>query len=189
MDKFEFAFTLFGLVLGLAITAVLSGFVGVLKARSSRPNEHLTIRIGWLTPLLAFVVISDLITFWLLAWNLRDFIAVNQMFLTVGAVLSALYFVVASLIFPDDPKMWPNLDDWFDRHKGQIGAGIGMANIGYAIISSIEAGTFGRIPLFHYAYVLLMLSLVFTRRRSHSMIALVAVAALLCWSFLGLPVV
>lgn len=77
MSAFEFSFTLFGLVLGLALTAVPAGFVSVLKARSSVPGEAVVIRVGWLTPLMALVVTFDLITFWLATWKLRDNIDVT----------------------------------------------------------------------------------------------------------------
>ena len=124
MSAFEFAFTLFGLILGLALTAVLAGFVSVLKARSSAPGEAVAIRVGWLTPLVALVVIFDLITFWLAAWNLRENVVVTLPLLLFGAALTSIYFVTASLVFPDHPERWADLDQWFDAHKAQIAAGI-----------------------------------------------------------------
>ena len=49
MDRFEFVFSLIGLLLGLSLVEVLSGLVKARKVRS-------TIRIGWLTPMLGILV-------------------------------------------------------------------------------------------------------------------------------------
>ena len=46
MTAFDFAFTLFGLVIGLAFAEVLKGGVGVLKARSASPGSELRIRVS-----------------------------------------------------------------------------------------------------------------------------------------------
>jgi hypothetical protein len=189
MSAFEFAFTLFGLVLGLALTAVLAGLVSVLKARSSAPGEAVAIRIGWLTPLMALVVIFDLITFWLGAWNLREEVVVTLPLLVFGAVLTGIYFVAASLVFPEHPERWPDLDQWFQAHKAQIAAGIVIANIGFTlshILGGLRAWT--DTPLMQYAYVLLMLSLTVTRRPWQSLTVLVLISSVAAWSSLGLPV-
>lgn len=51
----------------------------------------------------------------------------------VGAVLRGIYLVTASLVFSDYPERWPDLDQWFDAHKGQIAVGIVIANIGFTL--------------------------------------------------------
>ena len=190
MSAFEFAFTLFGLVLGLALTAVLAGFVGVLKARTSTPGVTLPVRIGWLTPVLAAVVVSDLITFWLAAWGVRESVVVTEPALLFGAAVTSIYFVTASLIFPDNPEKWPDLDLWFDLHKGQIGFGIVAANIGFSIADVVGRQlTWTSIPLVQYTYLLLMLSLTITRRRWQSLTVLLLLLAIVVWSVLGLPAI
>lgn len=190
ISAFEFAFTLFGLVLGLALTVVLAGFVGVLKARTSQPGEQIAIRFGLLTPLLAAIVVTDLMSFWISAWYLRDSIVINQPVLLLGTVIISIYFVTASLIFPDQPTLWPDLDDWFDRHKGQIGIGVGIANVGFSL-GPILAGsqTWRDVPIMQYVYVSLMLLLTMTRQRWQSGAVLIALALLLAWGLLGLPTI
>lgn len=190
MSAFEFGFTLFGLVLGLALTAVLAGFAGVLKARSSLPDEQTTIRFGWLTPMLALIVVVDLITFWLSAWGLREVVQINLPVLIVGAALTSIYFVTASLIFPDQPALWPDLDEWFDRHKGQIGGGIAVANIGFSITPiMLGKGSWGAIPIMQYAYIVLVASLRVTRHRWQSLTILIGLLLLIFWSVAGLPII
>lgn len=189
MSAFEFAFTLFGLVLGLALTAVLAGFVGVLKARTSTPRETLPVRFGWLTPLLAAVVVVDLITFWIASWNVRENIVVTTPVLLFGTALTSIYFVTASLIFPDNPEKWPDLDVWFDSHKRQISAGIVVANIGFSVVTMIGTqAPWTAVPVMQYAYILLMLSLTMTRRRWQSLTVLILLSALLVWPLVGLPI-
>lgn len=173
MSAFEFAFTLFGLVLGLAMAEILAGFARVLKARSAAPGtgpeatRH--IRIGWLTPAIATVVTYDLITSWLMAWQSRDAIPINMFTLAGGTLATAIYFIAASMVWPDDPAEWPDLDAWFDRHKGQIGGAIVLANLGFTTVDLLTGGT--RIPVWQFVYVGLAGALIFTRRRWQSAVA------------------
>lgn len=172
MTNFEFAFTLFGLVLGLALTEVLAGFVRVLKARSVRADEDAVIRIGWQTPLLGLVVTLDLISFWLGAWEDRQAIPIDFAPLVYTAVLAGIYYAAASLVFPEDPRRWPDLDDWFARHKGQVALGIFSANLLFSLGEVLVMGTWsssivGRV--FQMFYVGLALALVFARRGRQSL--------------------
>ena len=82
MSPFELVFAVYGLLLGLAVAEVLGGFSRTLKLkRGTKP-----IKVGWLTPLLGILVILDLTSFWLIAWETRDQIAAN--YLTLIGVLS-----------------------------------------------------------------------------------------------------
>ncbi len=57
MNGFEYGITLFGLLLGLALTEALAGLARALKARK-------TVRIGWSTSLLGILIACDVVTFW-----------------------------------------------------------------------------------------------------------------------------
>jgi hypothetical protein len=179
MEAFDFAFTLFGLVLGLAMAEVLGGLVRVLKARSTAPavrarpiasgsatlGEH--IRVGWLTPAIALLVVLDLLSSWMLAWISRGVMPLTFAALLGGTAASALYYIAASLVWPDDPREWPDLDDWFDRHKAQIAGAIAVANVGYFAIqlfNGFEALYLGQELL----YIALAVLLTLTRRRWQS---------------------
>ena len=61
MEEFDYAVTLFGLLLGLALTEALGGLARALKAR-----QH--VRIGWSTALLGILVACDVVTFWVFGW-------------------------------------------------------------------------------------------------------------------------
>jgi hypothetical protein len=126
MSAFETVFTLLGLVLGLAIAEILGGFANAFQLkRTEKP-----VRIGWLTPLLGLFVIVDLVTFWLVAWDYKDALKVD--FPTLGGILLivGVYYIVASLIFPNKPEEWPDYDGWYDRQKRMVLGGMLFCNVG-----------------------------------------------------------
>lgn len=175
MTSFEFVFALYALVLGLALTEVLGGFVRVLKARSAAADEEIRIRVGWQTPLLGLVVTLDLISFWLGAWYDRESIPIEFAPLVFCALLAGIYYATASLVFPDDPRQWPDLDDWFERHKRQVALGIFSANLLFSLARVAMHGTWsdtlpGRI--FQLIYLALGLALIFAKRGRQSLIVL-----------------
>ena len=70
MSGFEFIFSLFGLLLGLALAEGLGGLARALKSRHK-------VRIGWPTALLGLFVTCDVVTFWMYGWGMRDLLPVN----------------------------------------------------------------------------------------------------------------
>jgi hypothetical protein len=93
MSNFEFVFSLFGLMLGLSMAEVMSGLSRTLKA-------YKRVRIGWLTPLLGLLLIVDLLSFWVGAWDNRDAIPVTFTSMLYGAGVACIYYLAASLVFP-----------------------------------------------------------------------------------------
>lgn len=116
MSAFETVFTLLGMVLGLAVAEVLAGFARALKLK----KHEKPVRIGWLTPLLGLLVIIDLATFWMIAWDLRDGWRVDFPIMVSALAIVAVYYLAATMVFPDDPDDWPNYDDWYDRHHRTV---------------------------------------------------------------------
>lgn len=121
MDKFEFVLSLFGLLLGLALAEGLGGLARALKASHK-------VRIGWPTAMLGLFVSCDVVTFWMYGWALRDHIPVNWPTVFTGFVVTALYYISASLIFPDDPEEWRDLDGHFDKQRRKVLAGVLACN-------------------------------------------------------------
>jgi hypothetical protein len=122
VTSFEFAFSLFGLLLGLSVAEIMGGFARVLRGRTA-------IRLGWLTPLLGMLLLVDLVTFWSNAWDMRDAIPPTFGALLYGTVIAAVYYLSASLVFPVAISEWPDLDAYFLRHKGQVMIGVMTANL------------------------------------------------------------
>ncbi|HTU11677.1 MAG TPA: hypothetical protein VMG08_12365 [Allosphingosinicella sp.] len=122
MSPFEFAFSLFGLLLGFSLVEVLSGLVRTMKLRKQ-------VRIGWLTPLLGLFVMVDLTSFWSAAWDSKELIPAHFAILLLGLFVSGVYYFAASMVFPDRPEEWPDFDDWAARHKRQVMGGILACNL------------------------------------------------------------
>jgi len=139
MEPFELVFATIGLLLGLTITEVLGGFARVLKLKRS---VRATVRVGLLTPLLGVFVILDLTTFWIRAWDLRAQFGANYPTLLGVLAVIGVYYLAASLIFPDEPEEWPDFDDWYDQHNRSVIGGLLAANM-LALIGQIvlEADT------------------------------------------------
>lgn len=126
MSPFELVFALFGLLLGLAVAEVLGGFARAVKLRRSRRK---TVRVGWLTPLLGLFVILDLTSFWIAAYLARDQLHADYLTLIAVLAIVGIYYLAASLIFPDDPEEWPDFDEHYDRQNRAVIGGLLTANL------------------------------------------------------------
>lgn len=112
MSEFEFIFALFGLLLGLSIAALLGGLGRTIEARL-QPGA--TLRVGWLTPLLAAFVLLDLLSFWQAAWVVRSIIGVSGHSLMAVTAFASAYYLATHLIFPREPADHADLDAHFFR--------------------------------------------------------------------------
>lgn len=133
MSAFEFFFGFYSLILGLAVVEVVSGFSKAL--RSGGP-----VRLGYCTPLLALFILLDLVQFWNDTWFGYQNVGVNPAVLTVALGTASIYYLAASLIFPDRTEEWGDIDAYYDRHKRQvIGASI-AANLTAGFVLPVIAG-------------------------------------------------
>jgi hypothetical protein len=122
LSDFEFVFSLFGLLLGLALAEVLGGLGNAIQARRK-------VRIGWLTPLLGLLVAIDLTSFWMTAWRVREIIPPTHLSLYAGLAVIGLYYLIARLVFPSDLDAWPDLDAYYAEHKTWVLGGIIACNL------------------------------------------------------------
>ena len=122
MDSFSFVFSLFGLLMGLALAEVIGGFGSALEMRHK-------VRIGWLAPLLALLIAFDLTSFWMVAWQIRESIPVNFLSLMIGLLIFGIYYLIAQIAFPDDFDLWPDLNVYYWRHKRLLLGGIYTCNL------------------------------------------------------------
>lgn len=128
MSDFEVFFSLFGLLLGFTLVEVLSGFVRTIKAGSQlHCRDKDPVRLGWLTPMLGLYVILDLTSTWVNLWEIRNSIVFFYDTAFALVAFAAIYYFAASMIFPDRPEDWPDLDEWFWRHRRQVLGAIFLA--------------------------------------------------------------
>jgi hypothetical protein len=122
MDDFSFYLSYYGLILGLSVAAVASGFVDAFSARHR-------IKMGWLTPALALFILTDITSFWIYAWGIRKSITINWLTMYVGLLIAVVYYVAAGLVFPRHASEWPDLDQHYWKHKRLVIGGIIIPNV------------------------------------------------------------
>lgn len=122
MSGFEFIFSLFGLMLGLSLAEGLGGLTRAIKRRGLDG-------IGWPTALLGLFVSCDVVTFWMYGWAMRDQLPLSWPVMFGGFVVTAVYFVAASLVFPDTIDADSDLDAHFDRYRRTVIGAVLLCNV------------------------------------------------------------
>jgi hypothetical protein len=123
MSAFEFFFSLFGLILGLAIATIAGGMSDVLRERTRIP-------IGWLTPLMATFLLIDLTSFWIESWRSLADIRIGFPAMLWTVVLAVTYVFSAGMVLPKKVEDWASLDEYYMRHYRWVLGGVLLANIG-----------------------------------------------------------
>jgi len=127
MTNFDFAFSLFVILLGLGLTEVFSGLARAVKARPK-------VRIGWATGLFATWIIMRTTLFWRFIWRTRVAFPDSSAALLAGVAICGLMYFAAALVFPDDRQHGTSLDDYFMQEKAKaIGALLGATALAYAL--------------------------------------------------------
>ena len=93
MSAFEALFGFYGLLLGLAIAAVASGFGEQWRRRRVRA-------IGWLVPLLGAYVLLAATQQWLSFWAARTVLTMTPFNLVMSLAMALPYTFVAQVMFP-----------------------------------------------------------------------------------------
>ena len=170
MNAIEFSLGLFGLLLGFIRVEVLGGLTRTLGARlPSGPGALQEIRVGWLTPMLGAFTMLNVLMVWGSFWDLREVLPVGYDTWTLGLLLCSFYYFAASMIFPREPRVWPDVDEWFWLHRRQVLGCILAANVPFMISTYIvEELTFSELIVNSAITALLvgmMLLATFARRR------------------------
>ena len=121
MSDFEFLAGFYGLLLGLIVAELASKLADVIEAREKRP-------IGFLTPLLALVVLGDVTSFWLWVWSEQQQVRVEWESIYISTTLGILYYLAAALVFPRSSERWKSLDERYWRRKQWVLGGLLIVN-------------------------------------------------------------
>ncbi len=211
--QFDYVFELFTLLISLAVAEMLMGFSRILKLRARRKAgvdpAAISVRVGWLVPLLGLLVLVDLGTFWSIVWSMRGVLDMRMATIFGVLVLIGGYYLVATLVFPDEPELWPDFDAYFWQQKRWVVGGVLLINIASATASfqlgAQDAAQAERLsqaaqahPLFAISMLVLLFNypafvwLIFTKSRIVSMLlmAFIIMAQLLyaysTWGIEGL---
>lgn len=122
MDAFSFVFSLYGLLMGLALAETMGGFGRALELRHK-------IRIGWLMPLIALLITFDITSLWLIAWQNRSAVPINFISLAAGLVIFGIYYLIAQIVFPEDIERWRDLDVHYFKHRRWLMGGMYVCNL------------------------------------------------------------
>jgi len=130
MSGIEFMLGLFGLLIGFILLEVLSGLMRTLRARlPSGPGVKIDTHIGWLTPMLGAFTMLNVLTCWVNVFGAQQILPFGYDTLTIGLLLCSFYYFAASMIFPGDPRAWPDIDEWFWLHRRPVLGCILVANM------------------------------------------------------------
>ena len=168
MTVFEFVFSLYSLLFGLALAQVFGGFGNVLQERHK-------LKVGWLTPLLGLFVILDLTSFWEIGWQMRGITRPYFLFLSCCVLVAGIYYLAARLVFPRDFAEWPDFDVYYFRHKQWVFGGILLCNLVAAAGLMTVAAPFIRSPIGFanfLSYFVLLIALIAVRSRRASIVLL-----------------
>ena len=171
MTIFEYVFSLYSLLFGLALAQIFAGFGNTLQERHK-------IRVGWLTPLLGLFVTVDLTSFWEIGWELRGMSGRPYfLYLLAGVLLAGIYYLAARLVFPRNFVEWPDFDVYYYRHKQWVFGGILLCNIIAAAVLLAIGSRFIRVPLGFandVAYFGLLVALLAVRNKRANIVLLIA---------------
>lgn len=136
---FDFAFTLFGFLLSLSLAELFGGFARAVRARDR-------LRIGWLSPLLALLLVIDLVSFWSNSWSERGDITLTFPVLLFGAAIAGIYYIAAALVFPEAMNEWDDLDAYFFRQKLWVVLAVQTSNLLFIAGEIMLHGNFFTTP-------------------------------------------
>jgi hypothetical protein len=127
MSNFDFAFSLFVILLGLGLAEVFGGAARAMKARPK-------VRIGWATGLLSTWTIARTALFWRVIWRTRDTFPDSSTALLAGVLICGLVYFAGALVFPDELQGRTDLDAYFMQEKAKtIGALLAATALAYGL--------------------------------------------------------
>ncbi|MDZ4362203.1 hypothetical protein [Brevundimonas sp.] len=93
MSAFEYVFTFYGLLLGLAAANVATGFADMWR-------DRLQVAVGVCTPLIAFIVLLGVMNLWLRFWANREMDSPGPWQMIGFAGLALPYVFISRAMFP-----------------------------------------------------------------------------------------
>src|SRR5690348_17125064 len=111
MGPFDYLFSFYGLLLGIAVANVAIGFADMWR-------DFDKIKVGTCPPLVASSVLLGGMNIWLEMWHSRPYVSVDGSQMIVAAAISLPYVFVSRAIFPgaeEDVEL--SLEDHYLRHR------------------------------------------------------------------------
>lgn len=114
MTAFDYLFSFYGLLLGIAVANVAIGFADMWR-------DCERIRVGTCPPLVASSVLFGGMNVWLEMWHTRPFVTVDGIQMLTAAAVSLPYVFVSRAIFPGrEDEEEKSLEDHYLKHRKLI---------------------------------------------------------------------
>lgn len=115
MGPFDYLFSFYGLLLGIAVANVAIGFADMW-----RDSEK--IEVGTCPPLLALAVLLGGMNAWLQSWHTKPFVTVDGWQMIAAAGIALPYVFISRAMFPsdDDPCAEKSLERHYLNHRRLI---------------------------------------------------------------------
>jgi hypothetical protein len=111
MGAFDYLFSFYGLLLGIAVANVAIGFADMWR-------DCERIRVGTCPPLVASSVMLGGMNVWLEMWYTRPFVTVDGMQMLTAAAVSLPYVFVSRAIFPGhEDEEETSLEEHYLKHR------------------------------------------------------------------------
>lgn len=136
MPGFDYLFEAFTLLLGLAVAEALGGLARLIKWRARVGVRGAASRIGWLLPLQAIVVVLHQTSFWVSMFDMRATLPFHYLSLVGVLTVVGAYYLLSTLLFPDEFDDWPDLDDYYHAHRRLVWFGV----LAIALVTAFAEG-------------------------------------------------
>lgn len=114
MGSFDYLFSFYGLLLGIAVANVAIGFADMWR-------DCEKIRVGTCPPLVASSVLLGGMNVWLQMWLTRPYVTVNGVQMLAAAAISLPYVFVSRAIFPgQESHPERSLEEHYLKHRKLI---------------------------------------------------------------------
>jgi len=155
MSGFEYLFTFYGLLLGLAVANVATGFADMWRGRDD-------ISPGLTTPLLGLFVLLAAAQQWVSYWSARETLSMEPSTLLISLAVAFPYIFVSTGMFPRQSDKWRSLDDYYAAHSRVLMGALalpmssslvynvvkfGLPDVSQAVTAAIRIGIPGALML------------------------------------------
>jgi hypothetical protein len=110
MNGFEFLFSFYSLLLGLAVANVATGFADIWRSR----RETL---VGTHTVLLGLLILFSAAQQWMSFWRGRDSLTMGPWQILVSVAVALPFVFISRAMLPRERDTWRSLDDYYMAHR------------------------------------------------------------------------
>lgn len=133
MSGFEYLFTFYGLLLGLAVANVATGFADMWRSRED-------IRPGWTTPLLGLFILLAAAQQWVSYWGGREGLTMEPWNLLISMGVAFPYIFVSTGMFPRQYDKWGSLEEYYAAHSRVLMGVLALPTLASSIYNAVLFG-------------------------------------------------